>query len=95
MVTLAELKDHLRIEQDEEDHHLHILLASAKAAAEDFCRVTFDDTEPIPEPVRLAVLLHAGHFYTHRENGQLTSYQSMTRAFHALLWPYRNPDKLV
>lgn len=94
-VAVSELKAHLRIEHDDEDEYLSMLLLAAHAAARDFCRVKPDDNDPTPEPVRLAVLLHASHFYTNRENGQLTSYQSMLQAFHALLWPYRDPDKLV
>ena len=67
MVTLAELKAHLRIEHDEEDNHLAMLLSVAKATAENFCISPFEGDPP--EPVRLAVLLHASHFYTNRENG--------------------------
>ena len=93
MVTLPELKAHLRVEQDEEDATLAMLLSVAKATAESFCRAPFVDDAP--EPVRLAVLLHAGHFYTNRENGNVEAYRTMMQAFHSLLWPYRDPDKLI
>ena len=96
MVTLEELKAHLRIEHGDEDTHLSLLLRAAQGAAEDFCRVdSFENDGGLPEPVRLAILLHTSHFSANRENGQVISYQAMTQAFHALLWPYRNPDKLV
>ena len=95
IVTIQELKTHLRVEHDEEDEYLGMLIKVAGATAMDFCRVEFDENDTTPEPVRLAVLLHASHFYTNRENGQATSYQSMIRAFHALLWPYRDTGKLV
>jgi hypothetical protein len=96
-VTLAELKDHLRIEHDDEDNHLSLLLSMAGAAAEDFCMRSFAEDFPgrLPESVRLAVLLHASHFYTNRENSELAAYQAMTRAFQSLLWPYRDLNKLV
>ena len=102
MVTLEELKAHLRIEQDDEDAHLTLLLSSAMAAAEDFCMRSFarqstgsSSDEPIPDAVRLAVLLHAGHFYANRENNDPGAYRAMAQAFQSLLWPYRDTQKLV
>ncbi len=92
MVTLQELKAHLRIEQDEEDGYLTALLAAAKTSCEDFCGRPFSDD--MPEPVRLAMLLMAGHFFTHRENSDRDAYEAMFDAFHALLWPYREPGQL-
>lgn len=94
LVTLKEYKEHLRVEHDEEDTYLELLLKMAQGAAEDFCKQSFEDAAP-PEPVRLAVLLHASHFYNNRENASKDAYAAMTQAFHALLWPHRNPDKLV
>ena len=40
IVTLDELKTHLRIQHDEEDGYLTDLIAQAQAAAEDYCRVS-------------------------------------------------------
>ena len=96
MVTLEELKAHLRIEHDDEDAYLTSLLAMAKAAAEDFCLRIFADksTKKLPEAVRLAILLYASHFYTNRENNEMVAYQAMTQAFQAVLWPYRDLKKL-
>ena len=92
IVTLSELKAHLRIEHDAEDAYLTMLLKSAQAGAEDFCHTTFAAAPP--EPVRLAVLLHAGHFYAQRENADKLAFEAMLSAFHALLWPYRDAEKL-
>lgn len=92
MVSLSELKAHLRVESGEEDALLSSLIQAAKAACEAFCMTTFEET--VPEPVRLAVLLFCGHFYTNRESGDRGAYDAMITAFRALLWPYRNPDKL-
>jgi hypothetical protein len=78
MVTLNELKAHLRIEADDENDYLGMLLRIAEAAVADFCGQSFSDA---PEPVRLAVLLFAAH-------------SAMTAAFHALLWPHREPGAL-
>ena len=65
-VSVAELKTHLRIQHDEEDGLLESLLKQAQAAANDFCRTDFD--EAAPEPVRLAILLMAAHFYEYRDS---------------------------
>ena len=66
VVTVDEVKTHLRIQQDEEDGYIDGLIAQAQAAAEDFCRVQFSD--PAPEPVRLAVLLMVSHYYENRDS---------------------------
>ena len=46
VVTVDEVKTHLRIQQDEEDGYIDGLIAQAQAAAEDFCRVQFSDPAP-------------------------------------------------
>jgi len=93
-ITLDELKRHLRVDLDEEDTLLESLLHMTHETALDFCKVSaFPD--PIPEPVRLAILLMASHFFTHRENGNGDAYDAMLRAFQGLLWPYRDPDRLI
>lgn len=87
IVTVAELKAHLRIQHDEEDALLESLLRQAQAAAQDFCRADFD--ADAPEPVRLAVLLIASHFYEYRDSSDKAAYATMLNAFHALLYPHR------
>lgn len=94
MPTLEELKAHLRIEHSDEDAYLGVLLRMAKAAVENYCLSTFPDAN-VPEPVWLAVLLHASYFYTHREAADANAYEHMRRAFTSLLWPYRDTSKLV
>ena len=86
-VSVAELKTHLRIQHDDEDGLLESLLKQAQAAANDFCRADFD--ADAPEPVRLAILLMAAHFYEYRDSSDKTAYATMLSAFHALLYPYR------
>lgn len=87
IVSVDELKSHLRIQHDEEDSLLESLLLQAQAAANDFCRTEYD-TEA-PEPVRLAVLLMASHFYENRDNSDKAAFMTMQMAFHALLYPHR------
>ncbi len=92
IVTLDELKTHLRIQHDEEDGYLTDLIAQAQAAAEDYCRVSFE--EEVPEPVRLAVLLMAGFCYENRDIPDMTAYKAMRMAFDSLLYPYRDMEKM-
>ena len=65
ILTVDEVKEHLRIQYDEEDALIEKLIAQAQTAAEDYCRVQFFD-EDAPGTVRLAVLLMVSHYY---ENG--------------------------
>lgn len=92
IVTVDEVKNHLRIEDDDEDMYLESLISQAQAVAEDFCRTQF--SEAAPEPVRLAVLLFVSHYYENRDNPDRAVYGTMRIAFENLLYPYRDPDKM-
>lgn len=92
ILTLDEVKTHLRIQHNEDDAYLNGLIAQAQAAAEDYCRVQFDDAAP--EPVRLAVLLMVSHYYEYREASDHIAYATMRTAFQNLLYPHRDPDKM-
>ena len=88
IVTLCEVKAHLRIDHDAEDS----LIRQAQAVAEDYCRVPF--SEEAPEPVRLAVLLFVSFYYENRDVPDRTTYGAMMLAFQNLLYPYRDPEKM-
>lgn len=92
IVSVDEVKMHLRIQHDEEDSYLESLIMQAQAAAEDYCRTSF--AAAAPEPVRLAVLLMVSHFYENRDNPDKQVYLAMKLAFQNLLYPYRDPDKM-
>ena len=92
IVTVDEVKTHLRIQHSEEDDYLSGLIAQAQAAAEDYCRAQFP--EEAPEPVRLAVLLFVSFYYENRDVPDRTTYGAMMLAFHNLLYPYRVPEKM-
>ena len=51
IVTLDDVKAHLRIQYDEEDAYLESLIRQAQAAAEDYCRVEFGETQTVQEIV--------------------------------------------
>ena len=92
IVTVDEVKTHLRIQHDEENGYLESLIRQAQATAEDYCRVQF--SEPAPEPVRLAILLFVSHYYENRDNPDRVMYATMRIAFENLLYPYRDPQKM-
>ncbi|MCR4883518.1 MAG: head-tail connector protein [Clostridiales bacterium] len=101
VLSVDEVKTHLRIEENDEDSYIAGLIAQAQAAAEDFCRVSFEpeaaesgDAPSPPEPVRLAVLLMVSHYYENRDNPDRAVYGTMRIAFENLLYPYRDPDKM-
>ena len=92
IVSVDELKSHLRVQHSDEDSLMESLLLQAQAAANDFCRTEYD-TEA-PEPVQLAVLLMASHFYENRDNSDKAAFMTMQMAFHALLYPHRVIDDM-
>ena len=92
ILTIEEVKAHLRIQHDEEDDLIEGFIAQAEAVADDYCRVQFPD--PAPEPVRLAVLLMVSHYYENRDNPDRQVYMTMRIAFENLLYPYRDPAKM-
>lgn len=100
IVTLEEVKAHLRIQHDEEDDLIERLIQQAQAAAEDFCRVSFEEADAqgnfpeVPEPVRLAVLLMVSYYYENRDVPDMTDYKVMRMAFENLLYPHRDPSKM-
>ena len=105
IITLEEVKVHLRIQHDEEDEYLIGLITQAQTAAEDYCRVSFEPYHQlnnegkkvemlVPEPVRLAMLLFIGFFYENRDIPDMTTYKAMRMAFENLLYPYRDPAKM-
>ena len=64
MLTLDEVKDFLRIDHNEEDGYISVLLLLAKELCENYMRK--DIIEPMPESVRQAQLLVISHFYENR-----------------------------
>ena len=101
IVTVDEVKTHLRIQHDEEDEYIETLIQQAQASAEDYCRVSFDpyldedgEKTDAPEPVRLAIILMTSFYYENRDIPDMTTYKAMRMAFDSLLYPYRDPEKM-
>ena len=47
IVTVDEVKTHLRIEHNEEDSYIEGLIKQAQAEAEDYCRVSFEEPDEV------------------------------------------------
>jgi len=92
IVTVEEVKVHLRVQYDEEDEYLEGLIRQAQAAAEDYCRVEFEDVAP--EPVRLAVLLMVSFLYENRDLPDKQVYLTTRMAFENLLYPHRDVNQM-
>ena len=95
IVTVDEVKTHLRIQHDEEDDYIAGLIAQAQTAAEDYCRVSFEpepdeegNVTEVPQPVRLAVILMTSFYYENRDIPDMTTYKATRMAFDSLLYPY-------
>ncbi|RHZ91858.1 phage gp6-like head-tail connector protein [Cereibacter sphaeroides] len=80
MIGLDEMKGHLRVSHDEDDALIERLVASASAY---LASVGVDVTStPIPEPVRLAVILMVMSVYDRPE-------EAVPPTFDRLIAPYR------
>ena len=92
VITLDEAKAHLRVQYEDEDVYITSLINQVQSAAEDYCRVTFD--ENAPQAIRLAVLLMVSHYYENRDNPDQHVYLTMRLAFENLLYPHRDLSKM-
>lgn len=68
LVTLTEVKLFLRIDADEEDALLAMLIGAATEAALDIAD-RWDRNTETPDRLKLAVLAHVARSYSNREDG--------------------------
>ena len=81
MLKLDEVKEFLRIDHNEEDGYISVLLLLAKELCENDMRK--DIIEPMPEAVKQAQLLIISHFYENRTG------EPIPDALYRLLDAYR------
>lgn len=86
-VTLDEAKMHMRVDHDDEDDYISGLILAAEAHVGMYLGDHLP--EPMPTPVRAAVLLLVGDLYVNRER-QADRALSENTAYSMLLAPYRS-----
>lgn len=67
MLNLAETKEFLRLDGDDEDTLVSSLIVTAKDLTEDIMRRKLDEFEEVPEPVRQAMLILVATLYEERQ----------------------------
>lgn len=96
--TIDEIKQHCRIDFDDEDTLLAIYLSASISKAENFInrvlKERLDDIENetdllVTQDIKLALLLIIGHWYANREDTSVGEFKSIPMGFKALLEPYR------
>lgn len=88
-ITLDEVKNYLRVDQDAEDALIGSLMDAATDAAADYLNLTPAELRAaMPAPVKAAILLQVADLYENRERqGGEAYYQN--RTYERLLNPYR------
>lgn len=89
MITLSEVKLHLRVIHDDENAALTTMIDASTAAALDYLGVEeYDSENPMPAPVKAAILLQIGDLYENRERQSDKPYFA-NATYERLLNPYR------
>ena len=94
IVTLPEVKEHLRYDTDDNDPMLEMYIKAAENAVLNYVTDTFDDD--YPDDLKHAVLLMVGMFDREREPSKDSSITDnyLPPAVRALLYPYRTPTAI-
>lgn len=90
-MNLQQVKDHLRVLDNEEDALIQRYMDAAEALVKKY--LGEDMPDPVPEPVTAAMMLLVGDLYENRERqGTEVFYQNYT--YKLLLSPYRSAEVL-
>lgn len=93
LVTLDLMKEHLKIETEEDEEFVETLISEVSQAARDFCWTEFDE-DSVPEPVSLGIRLKVAFFYENRDISDRPAYLATDLAWKALLYPYKDLDNM-
>lgn len=82
IITLAEAKEYLRVDSDDEDALITTLMTAAQKLCEDVARLDTEDFESAGDVAKIAVLFALGYFYEHREDAD---HKALTLTLRSLL----------
>lgn len=93
IVTLQQLKRHLRYDDDESDAELQLTLDMAEQAVLDYITDTFDDGD-YPATIKKAILVLAGYYdsYRNAEKEAPINGNYLPQPVQSLLYKYRLPS---
>lgn len=83
MLKLDEVKQYLRLDTDNEDEYLRILILLSYEMCENYTRIPVP--EKLPESYKQAMLLCIGYFFEQRQGTK----DGIPSVFYTLLQPYR------
>lgn len=91
IVSLAEMKEHLGITINVDDTLIPRLLETARRHMEKWCGPLDDFEEGVPDDLKGALKLLAGHLYENREASYIGqgTVTEVPFGFHDLIGPYR------
>lgn len=72
IVTLAEAKEYLRVDTDDEDALIETLIKASQKLCEDVSRLDTEEFESAGDVAKIATLFALGYFYEHREDANHT-----------------------
>ena len=90
IVTLEEIKNYLRIDNNEDDELINILISSAEKLCSDVARVPVSELqENCNEHIRLAVMFATAYLYEHREEAD---HNALVLTLRSLLFGIRQEE---
>ena len=95
-ITLAELKQHLKVEVSADDTYLTTLIGVAEVAIGNELGKPLswyeDGNGNIPTPLMQAIMIQAGDLYNNRESVAFAAPSEVPRTLEYLLQPYKKYD---
>lgn len=89
ILPLDELKEHLRIDFEDDDNLLRDLVAAARGYVEGWCGPLDDFTDGVPAALVQAMRMYVAHLYANREAAAETSLSEVPLGFFDLIDPHR------
>ena len=82
IVTLAEAKEYLRVDDTAEDATVETLLKAAQSLCEDVARLSSEEFEAAGDVAKMATLFTLGYLHEHREEAD---HKGLTLTLRSLL----------